>query len=59
MVRLTDAGRKAIEAAAPGHVETVRRYFFDLLSKGELETLADVFDRVLKNLTGAKAKTLA
>lgn len=51
MVRLTDAGRKAIEAAAPEHVENVQRYFFDLLSKEELETLATVFERVLANLT--------
>ncbi|MEA3185299.1 MAG: hypothetical protein QOJ74_1776 [Ilumatobacteraceae bacterium] len=47
MVRLTDAGRKAIEGAAPQHVESVRHYFFDLLSDEELETLAAVFDRVL------------
>jgi DNA-binding MarR family transcriptional regulator len=30
MVRLTDAGRKAIEGAAPEHAENVQRYFFDL-----------------------------
>jgi DNA-binding MarR family transcriptional regulator len=47
---VTDAGRRAIEAAAPAHVENVRRYFFDLLSQDELETLAAVFDRVLENL---------
>jgi DNA-binding MarR family transcriptional regulator len=50
MVRLTPAGRTAIEAAAPQHVETVRRYFFDMLSKQELDTLATVFDRMLENL---------
>ncbi|MEY2445175.1 MAG: hypothetical protein QOE00_1755, partial [Ilumatobacteraceae bacterium] len=31
----------------PQHVESVRHYFFDLLSDEELETLAAVFDRVL------------
>jgi DNA-binding MarR family transcriptional regulator len=51
MVRLTDAGRNAIEGAAPKHAETVRRYFFDLLSNKELEALAAVFDRLLENLT--------
>jgi DNA-binding MarR family transcriptional regulator len=51
MVRLTDAGRRAIEGAAPEHAETVQRYFFDLLSENELETLAGVFDRLLENLT--------
>jgi DNA-binding MarR family transcriptional regulator len=54
MVRLTDAGRKAIDAAAPQHVDNVRRYFFDLLSKDEIETLAAVFDRVLENLERAR-----
>ena len=56
MVRLTKAGRKAIERAAPQHVESVQRYVFDLLSKAELETLARVFDRVLENVTREKAK---
>ena len=51
MIRVTDAGRKAIEAAAPAHVENVQRSFFDLLSSDELETLAAVFDRMLENLT--------
>jgi DNA-binding MarR family transcriptional regulator len=51
MVRLTDAGRKAIEDAAPQHAEAVQRYFFDLVSKEELEALAAVFDRVLENLS--------
>jgi DNA-binding MarR family transcriptional regulator len=55
MVRLTKAGRKAIEGAAPQHVENVQRYFFDLLSKEELETLAGVFERVLDNVTHDKA----
>src|SRR5262245_26418507 len=32
MVRMTRAGKTAIETAAPGHVEATRRYFFDLLS---------------------------
>ena len=51
MVRLTPAGRKAIEDAAPNHADAVRRAFFDLISNKELETLASVFDRVLDNLT--------
>jgi DNA-binding MarR family transcriptional regulator len=51
MVRLTPAGRKAIEDAARNHADAVRRAFFDLISNKELETLASVFDRVLDNLT--------
>jgi DNA-binding MarR family transcriptional regulator len=54
MVRLTDTGRRAIEGAAPQHVENVQRYFFDLLSKQELETLSTVFDRLLENVRHAK-----
>ena len=50
MVRVTDAGRKAIEKAAPAHVENVQRSFFDLLSNDELDTLAAVLDRLLDNL---------
>lgn len=55
MVRLTAAGRKAIEGAAPEHTETVRRFFFDLLSDHELDTLTRVFDRLLDNLATDKA----
>jgi DNA-binding MarR family transcriptional regulator len=50
MVRLTDTGRRTVEAAAPAHVENVRLYFFDLVSDEELEILTAVFERVLKNL---------
>lgn len=49
-VRLTPAGRQAIESAAPGHVEDVRRLLFDQLSPAELDTLAAVADRVLARL---------
>ena len=50
MVRLTDAGRAAVDEAAPEHSEAVRRYFFDPLSRNELETLAGLLDRLLDNL---------
>ena len=50
MVRLTDAGRAAVEGVAPEHSEAIRRNFFNQLSKAELETLAAVFDRLLTNL---------
>ena len=58
MVRLTEAGRKAIEGAAPQHVENVQRYFFDLLSEDELETLSRVFDRLLDNMIREKANDI-
>lgn len=50
MVRITPEGRRAIEAAAPAHAEAVRRHFFDHLSTTEVDTLTDVFDRVLDKL---------
>lgn len=53
MVRLTDHGRAAIEAAAPDHVAEVRRYFFDPLSDEERELLGDVFERLIGHLAGA------
>ena len=49
-VAVTKKGRKAIEAAAPGHVEGVRRHFIDLLSPTELDTLSAVAGRVLDKL---------
>lgn len=50
IVRLTPAGRSAIEAAAPNHVATVRRLFLDPLSDDDLDTLATLFDRLLAGL---------
>jgi DNA-binding MarR family transcriptional regulator len=50
MVRLTDAGRAAIEAAAPDHVEAVRAYVFDKLTREEQDQLAELMDRVLAGL---------
>ena len=50
MVRLSEAGRAAVEGVAPEHAEAIRRYFFNPLSSDELETLAVVCDRLLDNL---------
>ncbi|MBN6041931.1 MarR family winged helix-turn-helix transcriptional regulator [Amycolatopsis sp. 195334CR] len=50
MIRLTAAGREAIEAAAPEHVATVRRYFFDPLSAEETAQLGELFGRMLTKL---------
>ena len=51
MVRLTPAGRCAIEAAAPNHVTTVRRFFIDQLTDDEIDTLAELFGKLLAGLT--------
>jgi DNA-binding MarR family transcriptional regulator len=57
MVRLTGAGRAAVEGVAPEHSEAVRRYFFSALSSDELDTLAVVFDRLLENLRAEQGVT--
>lgn len=46
-VLLTDRGWEAIKSAAPDHVRSVRRFFFDVLAPGEIETLVSIYDRVL------------
>jgi DNA-binding MarR family transcriptional regulator len=56
MVRITPEGRRAIEAAAPAHAEAVQRHFFDHLSRGEVDTLTDVFDRILDELAATKTE---
>lgn len=55
MVRLTAAGRAAVDEAAPEHSEAIRRYFFNPLSNNELETLTVVLDRLLDNLQHERA----
>jgi DNA-binding MarR family transcriptional regulator len=46
LAELTDEGMRRLEAAAPGHVEAVRRDFVDLLTPGQLEIIGEVFARV-------------
>ncbi len=47
MVRLTDKGREVIRSAAPGHVETVRRHFVDLLTSEEIDAIRRLSERVI------------
>lgn len=49
-VVLTPKGLRTIEAAAPLHVESVRRHFIDLLTDEEIDTLGDVAVKVLRHL---------
>jgi DNA-binding MarR family transcriptional regulator len=49
-VELTDRGRAALEAAAPGHTELVRATVFDGLSAAQLRTFETVLDRVTSRL---------
>ena len=47
-VQLTDEGQRRIEAAAPGHVEVVRKVVFDHMSAEESEVLQQFFRKVLE-----------
>ncbi|MEV6171906.1 MarR family winged helix-turn-helix transcriptional regulator [Streptomyces sp. NPDC051954] len=46
-VVITEAGRQAIEAAAPRHVEAVRELFLDHVTPAELRTLEEISERVV------------
>ncbi|HZN83437.1 MAG TPA: MarR family winged helix-turn-helix transcriptional regulator [Mycobacterium sp.] len=49
-VDLSDAGRAALEAAAPGHAELVRAVVFDGLSASQIRALAAWIERVTSRL---------
>jgi DNA-binding MarR family transcriptional regulator len=50
IVTLTEAGWQAIRNAAPGHVESVRRHFLDLLTPDQVQALGDLTETVLAHL---------
>jgi DNA-binding MarR family transcriptional regulator len=50
VIRLLPAGRRAIENAAPAHVDRVRQHLIDLFTPAELETFATLNERVLRHL---------
>jgi DNA-binding MarR family transcriptional regulator len=50
---ITPEGQAAIEAAAPRHVESVRRLVFDVLSPEQVAALAAVSEKVLARLDTA------
>ncbi|NBE81314.1 MULTISPECIES: MarR family winged helix-turn-helix transcriptional regulator [Micromonospora] len=52
VVALTAEGRRAVEAAAPGHVAAVRRHLIDLLTPDEIAALDALTHRVVDHLTG-------
>lgn len=55
MVRLTQAGRQAIEEAAPRHAATVRRLFFDPFTDQEIRQFGEFLDRVLTQVDAETA----
>ena len=50
VVVLTKAGRRAIETAAPQHVESVRRNIIDVLSPAQIEALGDIAETVIEHV---------
>lgn len=48
--RLTDVGWDAVVAAAPGHVDTVRHFVVDPLTRRQLTQLRDIGDALLSRL---------
>jgi DNA-binding MarR family transcriptional regulator len=55
LAQLTDQGWTALTAAAPGHVEAVRRYLFDRLRPEQLRVLGEVFRGVRAGLDAERA----
>jgi len=49
-VTVTRAGRRAIEEAAPAHVELVRRLLFDGLTAAQVRTLETIASSVVRRL---------
>jgi DNA-binding MarR family transcriptional regulator len=49
-VVVTAKGRSEIQAAAPGHVEAVRRLFVDRLTPAQIAAIADAAEAVLAGL---------
>jgi DNA-binding MarR family transcriptional regulator len=47
---LTDAGFAVLAAAAPGHVESVRRHLFDHLTADEVQQLAEITGKLSARL---------
>jgi DNA-binding MarR family transcriptional regulator len=51
LAELTDAGMAGLQAAAPGHVEAVRRGLFDALSPEQVAALRDISDTLAAHLS--------
>ncbi|MGN6606056.1 MAG: MarR family winged helix-turn-helix transcriptional regulator [Jatrophihabitans sp.] len=56
-IELTDEGRRTIEAAAPPHVEAVRRYLFDHLTPEQVDALTAISTGVIARLDDACASS--
>jgi DNA-binding MarR family transcriptional regulator len=55
VIRLTEAGWQAIRAAAPPHVDSVRRHFIDRLTEEQIRVLGDIAETITGHLDGVPA----
>lgn len=53
---LTDKGFAALEAAAPGHVEGVRRHLFDVLTPEQVRQLGEISAAIRDGLSGCRSR---
>jgi DNA-binding MarR family transcriptional regulator len=56
--RLTDAGFAALAAAAPAHVESVRRHLLDQLTPDQVRQLQEISEAILAGLRRANGEDL-
>ena len=57
LARLTEAGRRTLADAAPGHVTTARRLVFDGLTGAQLRTLTELCDTIADRATEVAGET--
>lgn len=55
LATLLDDGLVALQAAAPGHVEAVRRFVFDALTEAQIRQLASITRRIAGAISAAEA----
>lgn len=53
---LTEQGTRALREAAPGHVETVRSYLFDVLTEDQVAALGEISAAIVGGLAGRCAE---
>ena len=58
LAQLTDAGYAALVAAAPGHVQAVRRHVFDRLTPEQVDQLREIFSVVLAGAAIAQCDSI-
>jgi DNA-binding MarR family transcriptional regulator len=51
IVALTEEGRAKLTETAPGHVESVRRHFVDVLTPQQIKAFGEIADTVVEHLS--------